>query len=218
MGVLWEMTRHLYCISGPGYQDDKFWEALVASRSDRLETCPKCGRQFDPLTPPFAIEWTRDRWVGKSQRVGDFTWVYKGCIVVTERVKDACLAADITGLKFDPVETRAFMPRKNSKPVIVDAPPIWLGRPVVTIHLDLAQSQRTLISQCEVCAYSRSEVAPNAHIVICPPIENSIPDVFLVAELPSYPFCSDRFHDLVVENQFTNVVVKKRGVLRCMEG
>ena len=212
--LVFEMRmRDLLHITQPGYQGERFWNAGCLSTWVRHPVCSGCGRPGADVIQPYAIEWSRDRWNGKEQVVGDFIWAGAGSLTVTERVKVACQQHGITGLVFHPVEAHSPKPpRKTAKPIQVDAPPIWLAKPTVTAHLDLARSGRRMVTECGVCRFRTWDVAPNARVVVVVPPDNALPDVFVVDGF-CICFCTERFREMALNEQFTNVEIKLRGIV-----
>ncbi len=205
--------RELFDISNARYQSERFWDAGCESTWVRHPKCSGCGRPGADVIPPYGIEWTRDRWSGKAQVVGDFIWPGAGPLTVTDHVKVACLQHDITGLVFHPVEARSPKPpRKTAKPIQVNAPPIWLAKPTVTAHLDLARSGRRMVTECPICGFRTWDVAPNARLVVVVSSDNPLPDVFKVDGF-CFCFCTQRFRDWALNEQFTNVEIKLRGIV-----
>ena len=158
------------------------------------------------------MAWERDRWSGKSQVVGDFIWPGVGNITVTNRVKLACEKHSISGCNFHAVETQPFQSRKSAKSVYVEAPPIWFAEPTTTTNLDIERSGRHLVESCQVCGFKRYEVDPNAPTVIRESPNAQLPDVFRIAEIPVI-FCTAAFRALLINEEFTNVETKLRGII-----
>ncbi len=165
------------------------------------------------LEPPYVIEWNRDRWCGRLQVVGDFSWPGAGDLTVSDRVKRLCEQNEITGLSFYPVEARPPKPsRKGGKVVQVNAPPIWYAKPTMTAHLNIEKSGRRILNECQVCGFRTWEIAPNAPVVVETSANSPLPDVFVIAEI-GIVFCTERFRDLIRDNQLSNVETKLRGTI-----
>ncbi len=208
----------LFHVCQPSYQSDRFWDACYIETRKERSNCVGCLRPEFRFDSPYAIEWTRDRWSGRSQVVGDFIWPCFGGLTVTDRVKVACELNGITGMSFHPVEAHsASSGKKAGKPFLVDAPAIWCCKPSDAVHLDLKKSGRKVIDECLVCGFIMCEVEPNASVVIVEANEYTLPDVFKVIEIPVL-FCTGRLRNVIVESGFTNVEVKRRGVVEQVKG
>jgi len=136
---------------------------------------------------------------------------------VTDRVREACLAAKISGLNFNLVEIReprrkTAKPKETATPLEMEMLALHFFEVTESLHLNEAFSGRTVVSRCSECGWTEYHIVPNAPIIITD-TKDLVPDVFIVTEIGSV-FCNERFRQLVIDLHFSNVMFKERGEIR----
>jgi len=192
--------------------------ALMSSTFVEEPRCPKCKMASRKRMPPLVIEWDYG-----SSIIGDFTWPQVlDELVVTDRVKRCFVESGFTGVRFESVEMiqkRGLKrPRKESKaskrvwlPYL--GPPLWNIVVTSFCNMDLAQSGRSLIPECENCSRKRMIVHDPASPLVVRGDTWEGADFFCIREMYNLVFVSKEVKQVIEERGFTNVEVKERGYI-----
>jgi hypothetical protein len=183
--------------------------------------CPKCkekGFQRWERISPLIIEWEPG-----SDVISDFTWP-GGLeeLVVTQAVKDWVQKHRLTGLAFgsvemvqDPKLTRPSPATSRTKKRIwlpYQGPTLWDLLVSSWSNLDLSESKRTLVYECNICHRQEFSLVADAPLVVNRKTWEGC-DVFRIREIGKLVFVVEKVKRAIEEQQFTNVEAVERGYI-----
>ncbi len=132
-------------------------------------------------------------------RVGDFTFIWGGDILVSQRVLDLFEKYRVTGFKAE----RA----KTSYPETIKGRPPDLFELVVTGWGGFAApaAGAKLVKSCSACGHKVYTVAESSRLIDAAAWDGS--DLFIVWPLPGYRFASDRLANILRQEKVSGVKV-----------
>jgi hypothetical protein len=177
------------------WTDSKYWE---------WSECPVCKRQImgKKKTEGFVIEWHR------SSRIGDFSWVPGGEIIVSQRVKAIFEEHNVTGCKYGPVEM--IDPEDPEDPIVVKLP--YEGPPLYELIITgsggnaAEESGIKIEEKCDHCgSASYLPFDRRIDVLIIDPANWDGSDVFKIIEMGNCTFITEKVKSLIEAHKFTNV-------------
>jgi hypothetical protein len=183
------------------------------------KVCPECGSSRQKRVSPLIIEWESG-----SDMIGDFIWPgFDDELVIAQKVKDD-FGGRFREIEFGMVEfwqnPRLKRPTKimhRSKPRIwlpYAGPPLWDVLPKSWCHLDLLQSNVTIVKECLTCGkvIYKTPPSPQRNLVIDPATWSG-EGIFHIHEYPRWIFCTELVKESVEKARFNNVSFLEDGVI-----
>lgn len=187
--------------------------------------CPECGDSRQLRVQPLIMVWEPG-----SDLVGDFVWPLN-TVVVTDQVLQV-LQEHFSGFEAGPVEMIEDTGKrpKRGKPQVrlpYEGPPLHELWVTASVHLDRERSNVEFERQCGTCGRefwnvfgverwdshfdrdcghlvrTKTERLPNQGIFVSD-ADLQGADIFRVAELPAWVFCTDAVRQLIEKEGFSN--------------
>jgi hypothetical protein len=212
-----DAMKKLYLFSNP--YDDRFARAcrLGTWVSDSgLGLCPECGMPQEKRVRPLIMEWEPG-----SQVIGDFSWPGNlDDIVVTTRVKNR-LDGLITGVEFSSLIVKDAAHSKSRKTKVraslarkqAETTALWDMWVTAWSHLDHAASRLVMERECNACHYRYFRPPARNKKLVLDPASWHGESVFKCYELPVWIFAVEEVRDMIIEEEFTNVVFREIGIV-----
>jgi hypothetical protein len=132
-------------------------------------------------------------------RVGDFTFVWGGGILVSQKVLDLFEKYRVTGFKAERVKASYPKTIKGGPPDLFELVATgWGGFAALAAGVKLAES-------CPGCGYKEYTIAEPSRLIDAAAWDRS--DLFIVWPLPGYKFVSDRLADIIRQEKLSGVKV-----------
>lgn len=185
--------------------------------------CLECKVADMARKQPMLIEWVVHEYQRGSTDIADFTWAGSLCeFFVTDRVRLA-LEGQAQGLKFGPVEMWQDPKLKRPKRMTSRTkrriwlpylgPPLWDFITTGRGEVDYEASKWEIRFRCSTCGLTQYE-SPNNQPLVFPRLMWDGSDFFLDRNRPRWVvFVTERGKAILDEGNFTNLVIKERGLI-----
>ena len=173
--------------------DSKYWE---------WSECPVCKRDLrgKKKTEGFVIEWHT------SSRIGDFSWVPGGEIIISQRVKDVFEEHNVTGCRYCPVEM--INPEDSEDRIVVklpyECPPLYDMIITGSGGNAAEESGIKIDEKCDYCG-SVSYLDWEIEYLVIDLNNGDGSDIFKCIETGNCTFAIEKVKDLIEANKFTNI-------------